>query len=204
VKSKWNEKLRSYFTRENLIVIVLTGVLLLVIALPTGKEDDEKDTRSADTSAGTTGAELPGTQSTADTLETPLDQYCARQEQRLEEILNQVEGVGRVEVMLTVSASREIVVLKDTQSVDSGTTEADAQGGTRTVVQSETSETTVSYDTDAGSGPYVVKTLEPEVEGVLVIAEGADNGTVRREIIGIVQALYDVGANHIQCVRKSE
>lgn len=199
VKSLWSEKIKSRFTRENLVVVVLTGVLLLVIAWPTGADEDDTDARGAGDAPGTQLASESGAET-----EDALDRYCARQEQRLEEVLARVEGVGSVEVMLTVSASRETVVLKDTQSADSRTTEADAQGGTRTVAQNEISETTVSYGTDDGSVPYVVKTLEPEVEGVLVIAEGADSGTVRREIVQVVQALYGVGANHVLCVAKSE
>lgn len=207
MKSGWSEKLRSWFTRENLIVVVLAGILLLVIAWPTGESDDaEEDGSGAEISAGEAGSDSAEVQSLTGSDDTTdaLERYCARQEERLEELLSQVEGVGSAEVMLTVSASRELVVLKNTQSTDSETTETDAQGGTRTVAQEELSESTVQYDTDAGSAPYVVKTLEPEVEGVLVIAEGADQGTVRSEIVRIVQALYGIEANHIQCVKKSE
>lgn len=199
IKSKWSEKIRGLFTRENLIVVVLTGILLLVIAWPTG--DDEESGSENGTDAGENGA--AETQVRTDGTENALDQYCTRQEERLEELLSQVDGAGSVEVMLTVSASRELVILKDTQSTDSDTAETDEQGSTRTVVQSESSETTVTYDTDEGSAPYVIKTLEPEVEGVLVLAEGADSGSVRSEIVRIVQALYGVEANHVQCMKKA-
>lgn len=47
----------------------------------------------------------------------------------------------------------------------------------------------------------MVKTLTPEIEGVLVVAEGAGSGTVNKNITEIVQALFDVEAHKVKVVK---
>ena len=83
----------------------------------------------------------------------------------------------------------------------SSTNESDFQGGSRITSQSETGENTV-YRTDGNlSEPYVIKTLPPQIEGVLVVAEGAGSGTVNRTIVEIIQALFGVEAHKVQVVK---
>ena len=89
------------------------------------------------------------------------------------------------------------------QTDSSSTTEADSQGGSRTSQQTSRSENTV-YHTGGNNEPYVVKTLAPQIEGVLVIAQGAGNGNVSRTIVEIAQALFDVEAHKVKVVRMEE
>lgn len=58
------------------------------------------------------------------------------------------------------------------------------------------------YSSSGGSStPYVIKTYVPEVEGVLVVAEGAGSGTVNRTVTEIVQALFHVDAHRVRVVK---
>ena len=72
----------------------------------------------------------------------------------------------------------------------SATNESDTQGGSRIVNQVETGDSTVYRTDGTASEPYVVKTLSPEIEGVLVVAEGAGSGSVNKTVTEIVQALF--------------
>ncbi len=49
--------------------------------------------------------------------------------------------------------------------------------------------------------PLVVRTVAPDVEGVLVIAQGADRQQVRRDIIEAIQVLFDVDMNRISIIK---
>ena len=112
-----------------------------------------------------------------------------------------MEGVGKVEVMITLKASRELVVEKEQPVSRSSTHESDSQGGTRIISETDSRENTV-YRTEGGaSEPYVIKTLSPQIEGVLVVAEGAGSGTVNRTIVETVQALFGVEAHKVKVVR---
>ncbi len=196
---------RQWFKKkDNFIILILAGILLFVIALPTkngaGNQSDRGTTLSDSSGvggtggSGTDGAESMGAEGTA-------EDYAKELEQRLTKILSEMADVGRVEVMITLKSSRELVVEKETPVSRSATTETDAQGGSRTVNTSEMEENVI-YSTDGSSSePYVVKSLAPEIEGVLVVAEGAGSGTVNRTVTEIVQALFDVEAHKVKVVK---
>lgn len=189
------------FNREMLLVVVLLGVLLFVIALPV-REKEESGESSLLYSQGKSNDKLDASQEKDLSLRTEAQlTYAQEMEQRLREILHKMEGVGDVEVLITLKASEERVVEQEKQTNRSSTTEQDAQGGSRTVNTSELNPKVV-YSTEGGaSEPYVVKTYVPEIEGVLVVAQGAGNGTVDRTISGIVQALFGVEAHKVKVVK---
>ena len=191
---------KKWFRKDNLVILILTGVLLVIIALPTkesGKAEAEPSRTEADSPAGIPSESGVGAGGSMDSDEA----YIRQLEQRLRETLSRMEGVGKVRVMITLRSSRELVVEKEQPFVRSSTDEKDSQGGNRSVHQMETEENTV-YRTDGSvSEPYVVKTLPPQVEGVVVVAEGAGSGTVDRTIVEMVQALFDVEAHKVKVVK---
>lgn len=200
ILEKWarNRDLKKWFRKDNLVILILTGVLLVIIALPT------RDPREAGEpqTGGDNQVKAPAGESTGITGQADSDEDYARQlEQRLRETLSQMEGVGKVRVMITLRSSQELVVEKEQPYLRSSTNENDAQGGNRSINQMETEENTV-YRTDGNvSEPYVVKTLPPQVEGVVVVAEGAGSGTVNRTIVEMVQALFGVEAHKVKVVK---
>ena len=56
-------------------------------------------------------------------------------------------------------------------------------------------------DEDGDQLPYVIKTLEPIVEGVIVVMEGGGNPTVAAEVTEAVQALFHVEAHKIKVLK---
>lgn len=172
----------KWFRRDNLLILVLLGVLLFIIALPVKKED------SAATDTGTEITEQynagiltsSGQQNVAqqDTVYVgtqavtagSMEEYAAYLEGKLKKMLESVQGVGEVEVMITLESSEERIVEKDMTAERSQTEEQDSAGGTRTVSSSNTGYQTVYQEGSQGS-PFVVKTITPKVEGVLVVAK---------------------------------
>ena len=177
--------------KDQLLILLLSGILLVVIAIPTdgGKKKAPPD------SGGDPAEELK----TA-TGQEP-DSYEKRQEERLKEALEKVEGVGEVEVMITLKSSWEKIVEKDRPSSSQTVEEADAGGGTRQTQEVSRSETTVYREESGERTPDVVKELEPEVEGVIVIARGGGNASVKQNILEAVQALFPVEAHKIKIMK---
>ena len=62
-------------------------------------------------------------------------------------------------------------------------------------------EVTVYSDTTAGNIPYVVQEIYPEVEGVLVVAEGGGDSYVNLAITDAIQALFGIEAHKIRVVK---
>ncbi len=128
--------------------------------------------------------------------------YAGYWEEKLEEALRCVEGVGKVRVLITLQRSEQKIVEKDGPEQHTDTEETDSTGGRRTVRESSVEKSTI-YTAD-GQGrdvPYVVMTIEPVVEGVVVIAQGADRGNVRENIIEAIQVLFDIDPNKIKIVK---
>lgn len=204
-----NETIKKWFRRDNLIILILSGVLLFIIALPTkgtDKQDAGKDgVQISDTAGGLGGygeSAFGGEGSSMEYGESKGQQdYTEYLEEKLKATLSDMAGVGRVEVMITMKASEELVVEKDEPINRSNTNEEDAEGGKRIVTQLESGESTVYRTVGSNSEPYVIKTLLPTVEGVVVVAEGAGNGSVSKNITEIVQALFGVEAHKVRVVK---
>lgn len=201
---KWfeGEGKKKLFRKDNLLILILGGILLFVIALPTGGSGTN-DARGGERKPETGAEALPGRGGTGTESAGSRD-YAAELEERLTEALADMDEVGQVRVMITLKSSSELVVERETPVSQSVTTETDAQGGSRTVNTGETGDTVV-YSTEGGSSvPYVVKTYVPEIEGVLVVAEGAGSGRVNRTVTEVVQALFGVEAHKVMVVRMEQ
>lgn len=208
--------MKKWFQRDNLIIIILSGILLLVIALPVDSGSKDAGSSVGETAGGNktgqTARQQSGSFGGSDTSvasgggyaqegEDSLTEYERTLEVRLQAILEGMAGAGKVEVMITFASSKELVVEKDRPMTRSNTTESDGEGGTRTIYQTDSGETTVYRSEGSDSEPYVVKTLTPKVEGVLVAAQGAGSGEVTKNITEAIQALFDLEAHKIKVIR---
>lgn len=187
---------KKWFKRDNLIILILAGILLFIIALPT-KGESEKDVDVKDVNAGAMDVTGEGNVIAKDS--GPVE-YASEQEKKLKALISAMEGVGKVEVMITLASSEELVVERDRTISRSNTVEKDSEGGTRTVTQYEQGDTAIYKGSSGASEPYVIKTNNPKVEGILVVAEGAADATVNLRITESVQALYDVEAHKVKVV----
>lgn len=168
--------------KEIMIIIIIIGIILAILAIPTEKKETEEVAQNAVVSQEEQGLNR--------------ERYEEQLEERLEAILSQMEGVGRVEVMIMLEASAREVVEKDVSTQQSG---AQQENTEETTISKE--ETTVYSDTDAGNVPYVVQEIYPEVEGVLVVAEGGDDSNVNLAIVDAIQALFGIDVHKIKIVK---
>lgn len=190
--------------KDQLLIALLLGILMVVIAIPS--EPQKKAEENGGTQEGESGQEGKGMESLntagADSAGSSSESYEQRQERRLEEVLRLVEGVGDVEVMITLEAGSELVVEKDQPVTSQRVEETDSGGGSRITEEESWSESTVYAEgEDGGRSPYVVKELEPKVQGVVVIAEGGGNPAVQQNILEAVQALFPVEAHKIKIMK---
>lgn len=192
-EGKWKQLKKS-----DLVVIALIGVLLLIIAIPSGngtKNNTEMPGESDEE------AEREGNASVEPSFGGNEDDYIAYLEKRLKTILSGMEGVGKVEVMITVSDSGENVVEKDSVDRSTVTSETDSSGGSRTVTEGEREENTIYVEKGSETYPYIQKEKMPTIEGIVVVAEGGGNVKVISDISDALEALFSVEAHKIKVVR---
>jgi stage III sporulation protein AG len=115
----WNKLLGN--KKNQWLILLLIGILLVVIAIPTKSETEEK--------------------SVVDSKEWSTSET----EQRLENILSQMQGIGEVHAMITYKQDNQ-------------------------------------------------------VEGVVVVAEGGEQGVIVQKITEVVRALFDVDSHKIKVI----
>lgn len=119
-------------------------------------------------------------------------------QKNLKQILSKIEGVGKVEVLITYSESSQVVAMYNETYKESQTEEGDTNGGTR-VIQEVSKDKEIIYQEENGEKvPITEKIVMPKMEGALIVAEGANNASVKANIIQAVEALTGLATHKIQ------
>ncbi len=131
-----------------------------------------------------------------------IAEYEHRYETQLAEILETVIGVGKVEVMVNLDSTPEIVIEKNREARSSTTQETDKDKATRNQSDQSHNEQVLVVRGPKQDQPVIIKTLKPKVRGVLVVAKGAENMQVKVWITEAVQKVLDVPAYKISILPK--
>jgi len=174
-----------------LIIIILAGIMLLVLSVPSQEKDSEENTNVTEFTAGQESS----------TALLAMNQYVKRQEEATEKILSKVEGIGNVEVMITLSSSEQKITLQDDNSSSEEAAQSDQSGGSRMEEKHQSEAESVLIKRDGEETPYVVQVQAPVVEGVVVVAQGVDSGKKKTEIIEAIQALFPVESHKIKVMK---
>ena len=176
---------------ENTAIVIVIGIIVIIAGGSIFGTDKSKNAQTK--AENTVDGSLPTSSSVEGT------------EVKLRSLLSQMQGVGKVDVMITYSTTKEDVPAYDIKKNQSSTDEKDSEGGTRSITQEEY-ESTLAYEDSSSGGkiPVVLKELEPEVKGVLVVAEGADSVEVRERIINAVTVVLDVPIHKVQVVQRKK
>lgn len=173
----WNEGLRRLISKLGALKYPLAVLLLGLILLLIPKRQTPAETAAP--------AELPAQSEDSGEELTAL-------ESRLEEILSQVEGAGRVRVMLRYATSTRTVYQTDTtQEVRTG--QDDRQ--TRTTLE------TVMTAGGSQGAPVAVQTYSPTFQGALIVSDGAGSPAVRLNLVNAVSSLTGLGADKITVIK---
>ncbi|MDD5948710.1 MAG: stage III sporulation protein AG [Lachnospiraceae bacterium] len=195
--SERGEKIREVLRKTGygkVMLLLVAGVLLLLLSLPGEKKKEdsqkEKQTRS-----------ILGEESTQE--ENRDAAYAKELEQKLEQLLGQVEGVGQVQVMITLKSSSETVVNKDISQSESSSQRPGTDGTGEQEAQSQSEEETVLVeDSEGNQTPYVIKEMEPEIAGIVVICDGGDDPVVVSNITSAAEVLFSVSAHKVKVMKK--
>ena len=154
-------------------IVILCGVFLMVLSW--GGKEQEAVMNSA--------TEAP-TQEGGDSSE----EYNQAREEELRRLLQKVDGVGGVDVMITLKASNEKVTLKDNTSKGENNEE----------------KTVLVENQERNSSPYIVQEREPEIEGIAIVCEGGYDSVIKREITEAVSALFSIDSHKIKVMKSKE
>lgn len=165
--------------KENLIYILILCVVLF-IAVSYIFNDNGKVSQNLQENTN-----ISNNTSSTDNINSNKDTT----EQKLAKILSEISGIGDVSVMITYSSDVKINPVYDTKEEE--------KDGQKTV------DKTVVYNEQNNNKTVVVEsTTMPTVEGVIVVAAGANNVEIRSKIAQAVSAVTNVAIYKIQVFEK--
>lgn len=193
----WFNKLKDYAKEkkgrrriENLVIILIVGIIIIIVASSfTGDGKNKKNTQQAKdeivlVSVGT-------------------EDKITKLEQRLESILSEIEGAGTVKVMVTGITDGEVVHAYNQIEENSITEEKDNTERTGRTDEYRREQEMVFIEASTGERvPVVIKSYEPEIKGVVVVADGAGSSAVRQDIKAAVEALTGLPAHKINVLKR--
>lgn len=144
------------------LMVVLAGVFLMLI--PGG-----------DTKTETT---MPAVQDTGQNMD-----------ERLEQILSQIQGVGKVRVLLTVSRGEQTVYIYD----EDGSSSADSDSSRR--------EAVLITGQDRGQSGLVSQVIAPVYQGAIVVCQGGDQPGVRLQVVEAVCDATGLSADKVTVLK---
>ena len=172
---------------ENLVVIVILGIIILLAGSFLFNPNETKDTLK-DASSVTSGDKGSGSQPPMSGEDMVIDI-----ENRLSELLSQVEGAGQVRVMVYADTSTEQIPAYNNEQ----DTRNDERTDGKTSEISETRQLALSGD----DSPIILKTIVPQIKGVVVVAEGADDMLIKAQLNNAVCTLLGLPEHRVQILK---
>jgi len=161
------EKFKDAFEQKNsktkiLIAVGVIGILLILlseISFPASKKETE-------------------------VTKTDYTSYVNELDDKLNNLISSIDGVGKCKVMITLKSTSESVYAKNIQNSQSDSS------------ASQNSEYVI-YDGKDGDSPILIQENFPEIEGIAIVCSGGDNIAVRERVIQCVSSLFNISSNRI-------
>ncbi len=125
--------------------------------------------------------------------------YEIQMENKLKEILSKVSGAGEVDVLITLSNGSEKVIAKSTNRKTQETSE-NKETLQKEVFDEEVFDEVIYSDKSSGE-PFILYEKKPEIEGVLIVAEGGDNVLLKDSFVRATESLLGVSSYKISVLK---
>lgn len=195
-KGDWKKELTNIINDKRFlnvvcILLVLVFVLLAISSLTIGRRKKTTNMKDATQSSASMENEVE------DKTEENINNYEAKEKTELKKLLTKMESVGEVEVMIYFKGGEIQVPATEKTAREATTEETDNQGGKRTSFQVDDGSKIVMSGNGSENQPYILQTNKPEISGVMIVAEGANNSKVKYDIQVAVSTLYGISIDKV-------
>ncbi len=129
---------------------------------------------------------------------TVSDDEVYDMEGKLRNILGRIEGVGRLEVSLTLKCGVEVQYADE---VSQSSQQRMEDGKLSQSEINEDSKVVVLRDKDGNESVAVVKQIYPEYLGAVIVCDGADSASVRLKVTNAVSTLTGLSSDRVSVVK---
>lgn len=184
-REKWMDRLAGLTGKLNkkkrTDLVVLLGVCgVLLLALPELLPQNQQ--KSTQTMAQS---------------QTDNSTYELQLEERLTSLLSQMEGVGRVQVMLTLETGETSVYAQTERTTASSNKTTEGQQTSQESFENDY----VIVDGSDGEQALVNRTELPQIRGVVILCDGGEDASISRRVTEAASVLLGVSTNRI-CVNQ--
>ena len=183
---------------ENIVVFLILLIVTLIVINVIWNDNNNNESNSSENRVDSNKKLAETTQSSGDTEEVSNTSTGNELVSDLEDILSNINGVGKVKVMITYAETSKTIPVYNEESSEENTEETDSEGGTRKVTQTDTRKEVIYEETDNGSTIITQSIVSPTIEGAIITAEGANDATVKTNIIQAVGAVTGLATHKIQ------
>ena len=176
---------------ENLVVFVIILIITIIIINMIIKNDKKDKTND----------NIVSTKALAKTqIDSTINQNLEENDLQtsLENILSNIEGVGKTKVLITYSQTSQSIPLYNEDSSFSDTEEKDTSGGSRKISENVSKKEIIYQEINGEKVPVTQSTVNPKIEGAIILAKGATNSEIRLKITQAVEAATGVATHKIQ------
>ena len=180
---------------ENLVFFVIILIITIVIINVIWNGNKQADNQEKNNSGS---KQLASITETNNLVESEKVQTTSNLEEKLENILANMQGVGEVKVCINYSESSEVIAMYNENSKVSNTEETDTSGGIRKIQETDVQKDIVYKEENGEKTPITQKIVQPKIEGAIITAKGANNVNIKTNIIQAVEAVTGLATHKIQ------
>ncbi|MBR5520793.1 MAG: hypothetical protein IKU54_02245 [Oscillospiraceae bacterium] len=131
-----------------------------------------------------------------------VEDYRLFLEESLTDLISQIEGAGEVKIMVTLESGEENVYVTQEKS-DRNEQSVSSRQSNQTQNRMSYENEIVMTEESGHRQALISKTIHPQVQGVAIVCQGADNIKVVSDITNAVAVVLNISTNRI-CVIKMQ
>ena len=121
--------------------------------------------------------------------------FCKQTEEKLYQLVSSIQGVGEAQVWVTLESGVEYVYLQE-EVRNTDTTKDYDEEGVKTLREKDNSEQKyILVNKNGEEQPLIQKQLEPTVQGVVIVCEGAGSAQVNEQVVNAVTCALGISSN---------
>ena len=123
--------------------------------------------------------------------------FCKQTEEKLYQLVSSIQGVGEAQVWVTLESGVEYVYLQE-EVRNTDTTKDYDEEGVKTLREKDNSEQKyILVNKNGEEQPLIQKQLEPTVQGVVIVCEGAGSAQVNEQVVNAVTCALGNSSNRV-------
>ncbi|HCB64561.1 MAG TPA: hypothetical protein DEP43_01140 [Ruminococcaceae bacterium] len=123
--------------------------------------------------------------------------FCRQTEEKIYNLVSSIQGVGKAQVWVTLESGAEYVYLQEEIRNTDTTKDYDSEG-VKTLREKDNSEQKyILVNKNGEEQPLLQKQLEPTVQGVVIVCEGAGSAQVNEQVVNAVTCALGISSNRV-------